>query len=87
MVKTRIKDYFVLFATRETPNESLGFTPFEFIFGHEVRGPLKLLKEQWLSGKEEVNLLTYVADFKERLQECWRVAKENCETSKQKMKV
>lgn len=36
---------FLLFAMRDSVNESTGFTPFELVFGHEVRGPLKLLKE------------------------------------------
>ena len=36
---------FVVFATRDAPNESTGFTPFELVYGHEVRGPLKLVKE------------------------------------------
>ena len=39
---------YLLFATREVASESLGFSPFELVFGHEVRGPLKLLKGQWL---------------------------------------
>ncbi len=29
--------------------ESLGFSPAELVFGHTVRGPLKLLSEQLLS--------------------------------------
>ncbi|KAJ8038347.1 hypothetical protein HOLleu_15742 [Holothuria leucospilota] len=46
---------FVMFAARESMQESLGFSPFELVFGHTVRGPLKLLKEKWLSdpGKSE----------------------------------
>ena len=36
---------FVLFAVRDAPTKSLGFSPFELIFGHEVRGPLHLFKE------------------------------------------
>ncbi|KAJ8019215.1 hypothetical protein HOLleu_42344 [Holothuria leucospilota] len=42
---------FVMFAARESLQESLGFSPFELVFGHTVRGPLKLLKEKWLSDK------------------------------------
>ncbi|KAK0143189.1 Retrovirus-related Pol polyprotein from transposon 412 [Merluccius polli] len=38
-----------LFAVREVVQESLGFSPAELVFGHTVRGPLKLLKESWLS--------------------------------------
>ena len=32
----------LLFAVRESVQESLGFSPFELVFGHTVRGPLKL---------------------------------------------
>ena len=47
----------LLFAVRESVQESLGFSPFELVFGHSVRGPLKLLKENWLSeNTESLNL-------------------------------
>ena len=35
---------FVLFAAREVVQESTGFSPAELVFGHTVRGPLKILK-------------------------------------------
>ena len=38
--------HLLLFAIRESVQESLGFSPFELVFGHNVRGPLKLLKEK-----------------------------------------
>ena len=41
----------LLFAVREVVQESLGFSPFELVFGRTVRGPLKLVKEKWLSEK------------------------------------
>lgn len=41
--------HLVLFAARETVQESLGFSPAELLFGHTVRGPMKVLKEQFLS--------------------------------------
>ncbi len=34
----------VLFAVRESVQESLGFSPAEMVFGHTVQGPLKVLK-------------------------------------------
>lgn len=76
---------FVLFATRESPSESLGFFPFELLFGHDVRGPMKLLKEYWLSDNSDVNLLEYVSNFKERLSDALQLAKENLENSQGKM--
>jgi hypothetical protein len=39
--------HLLLFAVRESVQESLGFSPFELVFGHSVRGPLKLLKENF----------------------------------------
>ena len=39
----------LLFVVRESVQESLGFSRFELVFGHIVRGPLKLLKEKFLS--------------------------------------
>ena len=41
--------HLLLFAVRESVQESLGFSPFELVFGHTVRGSLKLLKEKTLS--------------------------------------
>ena len=38
-----------LFIVRESIQESLGFSPFELVFGHTVHGPLKLLKEKQFS--------------------------------------
>ena len=39
---------FVLFAIRETIQESLGFSPADLVFGHTPRGLLKVLKEHIL---------------------------------------
>ena len=40
--------HLLLFAVGESVQEYLGFSPFELVFGHSVRGPLKLLKEKFL---------------------------------------
>ncbi|XP_013419899.1 uncharacterized protein LOC106180458 [Lingula anatina] len=48
--------HLVLFAAREAVQESPGFSPFELVFGHTVRGPLKLLKEKWLTETSDLNL-------------------------------
>ena len=58
---------YVLFAAREATQESLGFSPFELVYGHSVRGPLKLLHETWLTDSEPIGLLSYVDKFKNRL--------------------
>ena len=57
--------HLLLFAAQESVQESLGFCPFELVFGHTVRGPLKLPKEKLLSdSSESINLLQYVSNFR-----------------------
>ena len=60
-------DHLLLFAARESIQESLGFSPFELVFGHQVRGPLALLSEQWTNKETHVNLLDYVLNFRVRV--------------------
>ena len=37
----------ILFAYGEIPVVTLGFSPFELLFGRQVRGPISLLKSRW----------------------------------------
>ena len=36
-----------LFAYRDVPQSSTGFSPFKLLYGRDVRGPLDILKETW----------------------------------------
>ena len=77
----------LLFAARESVQESLGFSPFELVFGHNVRGPLKLLKERWLQiDPPEINLLDYVSKFRTRLMAACKLAHDNLKSAQVKMK-
>ncbi len=77
----------LLFAVRESVQESLGFSPAELVFGHTVRGPLKMLQESWVSDqKVECNLLDYVSSFRERLHNACKLAHTILESSQSKMK-
>ena len=79
--------HLLLFAVRESVQEFLGFSPFELVFGHSVRGPLKLLKEKFLSNDETpLNLLQYVSDFRNRLSRACEVLRSNLKTSQGKLK-
>lgn len=51
--------HLLLFAAREVIQESLGFSPAELVFAHTVRGPLKLLKEKWLSEQSNASARTF----------------------------
>ena len=56
------------FAARECVQESFRFSPAELVFGHTLRGPVKALKEQFLSLESpKSNVLDYVYQFRERL--------------------
>ena len=79
--------HLLLFAARESVQESLGFSPFELVFGHTVRGPLKLLKEKLLSSSSEsINLLQYVSDFRTKLFRACELARANLSSSQKSMK-
>ncbi|XP_068237354.1 uncharacterized protein [Palaemon carinicauda] len=76
----------LLFALRSAPSESLGFSPFQMVYGHNVRGPLDLLREHWEGGSSKMNSLDYILSFKEKLRSIWQWAQNNLSTSQAKMK-
>ena len=45
----------VLLAYRESPHETTGYSPFELLYGRQVRGPLQPLKEDWEEQRESEN--------------------------------
>ncbi|XP_076049398.1 uncharacterized protein LOC143030081 [Oratosquilla oratoria] len=76
----------LLFAIRDSVQESLGYSPFQLIYGHEVRGPLKVLKESWISNEAETPLASYVPKFREKLQLALSLAHSNLDCAQTKMK-
>ena len=77
----------MLFAVRDATQESLGFSPAELVFGHNVRGPLKVLKECFLSQTfSGDNMSDFVLKCKERLQRATSLAKEALLSSQTRMK-
>lgn len=69
----------LLFAYRETPQCSLGYSPFELVYGRLARGPLQVLRELWDGDREEpaaTSIYQYVLDLGERLQATCDLAKE-----------
>lgn len=78
---------FVLFAIRDAKQEYQGFSPAELVFGHNVRGPLKVLQEQLLcSTSSKTTAADYVLRCRERLQRAVRLAQESMAMSQWKMK-
>ncbi|XP_040070994.1 uncharacterized protein LOC120843638 [Ixodes scapularis] len=69
----------LLFAYREVPQVSLGFSPFELLYGRHVRGPLAILKELWTNhqlDEEEKTTYHHVFDLRNRLEETCKLAHE-----------
>ena len=77
---------FLLFAVRSSVHDSLGYSPNELVFGHNVRGPLHLFKEQCMSESKSINILDYVVKIKERLRVALETARENLKETQSKMK-
>ena len=70
----------LLFAYREIPQESTGFSPFQLLYGRQPRGPLKLIKETWVKGDtvtDNKDVHTYVAELRQRLAETCHLAQES----------
>ena len=74
----------LLFAYHEVPQSSTKFSPFELVYGHNVRGPLSLLRELWENKNNAIEDDTrttyeYVVDMRERLQDTCKMAQEELE--------
>jgi len=68
----------LLFAYREVPQESLGFSPFELLYGRTVRGPLGVLKQIWTEDEMDQELRTtaeYVVDLRNKIDETCAIAR------------
>ena len=69
---------YLLFAYREVPQASTGFSPFELLYGRNVRGPLDILKESWeASKKSEESIVSYVLTTQGKLRKMAELVQEN----------
>ena len=79
----------VLFAYREVPQESTGFSPFQLLYGRSVRGPGTILKELWtkkVNIPEVKSSYEYVTELRERLEDSLKLAQEELEKSQKRYK-
>uniref|UniRef100_A0AAQ4QNV2 Gypsy retrotransposon integrase-like protein 1 n=1 Tax=Gasterosteus aculeatus aculeatus TaxID=481459 RepID=A0AAQ4QNV2_GASAC len=68
----------LLFAVREVPQASTGFSPFELLFGRTPRGVLDLIKESWEEGPSPCkNEIQYVLGLRAKLHTLGRLSREN----------
>lgn len=80
---------YLLFAYREVPQASTGFSPFELLYGRDVRGPLALLREMWVGspeGKEPTFVVSYVLQMRELLQKMTTLAQNHLAEAREQQK-
>lgn len=70
---------YLLFAYREVPQASTGYSPFELLFGRPVRGPLDVLREAWEGTQQNqpVNIVSYVLRMRDKLDQLTTLAHDN----------
>jgi hypothetical protein len=83
----------ILFAYREVPVETLGFSPFELLFARHVPGPLSLLKDAWLCddvsdvASSRKSIVQFVLEMRERLRTALKQANIYAVQQKSKSKI
>ena len=73
----------LLFSYREVAQASLGFSPFELVYGRSVRGPMGVLRDIWAD--EDINEQTrttyqYVLELRERFESTCKLAHDELRT-------
>ena len=78
----------LLSAYRDAPQASTGYSPFELIYGHKVRGPLTIMKEYWSSvdppADDDVTTHQYLTEMRHRLKETCKVARDHLQNTQEK---
>ena len=77
----------MLFAYREVPQSTTGFSPFELLYGREVRGPLDVLKEEWEAEKHsDESVVSHILAIRERMEEMTEIVKDNMKEAQQQQR-
>ena len=78
-----------LFALRELPSDRSGFSAFELLYGRQVRGPLRVLRDLWEQQhmpQDQRSSFQYVIELQEKLEECAKIAAQNAKISVERYK-
>ena len=72
----------------EAPHSTTGFSPFELLYGRHVRGPLDVMREEWVAKTTAPqSVVSYVLEMRDRLDQMGTIASTAEETTKIKIKV
>jgi len=66
----------LMLAVHDTPQDSTGFTPFVFIYGHHVCTPMNILKKLWTEEEDQEvkTAYQYVVDMRDKIEETCEMA-------------
>ncbi|KAG5842700.1 hypothetical protein ANANG_G00180410 [Anguilla anguilla] len=89
MIETDGKDWdqllpYLMFAIREVPQASTGFSPFELLYGRRPRGLLDLAKETWeRQPSRHSTVIEHVEQMHLRMSRIWPMVRENMQQAQQ----
>ena len=71
---------YLLFAYREVPQSSTGFSPFELLYGRTVKGLLDVIHGAWNTTEQaDESIISHVLTMRERLEKMKDIVRENLE--------
>ncbi|XP_068229607.1 uncharacterized protein [Palaemon carinicauda] len=73
----------LLFAVRDSVHSSLGYSPFQLVYVHQVRSPMEVIKNKFISDEKDSITLQ---EMKKKIKKIWKVAHENLEMVQEGMK-
>ena len=81
----------VLFVYREVPVVGLLFSPFDLVFGRNIKGVIQLITNSWFKDNmvnkvRSQNVIDYVLQLKERIHSSIDIVNENEEIAKKRSK-
>ena len=78
---------YLLFAYREVPQASTGFSPFELLYGRQVRGPLDIVRESWEARESSPeSVVSYVLAMREKLSRVTELVHDNLDKAQKQQK-
>ena len=78
---------YVLFAYREVPQATVGFSSFELLYGRDPRRLLDVLQEEWIHEPEiDADIISYVMSVRNRMEIAKELVEENTRVAQAKQK-
>lgn len=78
---------YMLFAYRAAPHSNTGFSPYEVVYGRQLRGPLDVVKDGWLAGDlSQVDAVDWVNQMQQQLKSMSEIVQDKERKAKEQMK-